>query len=159
MTYLRRFYLINPSLIEFPPKHMLIACIFLASKIEEKTEKGSVLKFDKYNHFFKNDKDVPAFSLLEMDPYGQQAFATLCRELWFKDANYRDGLNRLRYFEIELCKALNFEFMVHNPLSIIHHVRFQFFEYFKDNQTMLKKLKDKKLYGKNFDRAENHAGM
>ena len=29
----------------------------------------------------------------------------------------------MTYYEIELCKALNFQFYVHNPLSVIHHLK------------------------------------
>ena len=38
MTYLRRFYLRNPCIMEYQPEHMLVACIFLAAKVEERSD-------------------------------------------------------------------------------------------------------------------------
>ena len=93
------------------------------------------------------------------------AFITLCRELWFKrppqsktDPNVLyDDLDRLRYLEVELCKTLGFNLMVHNPLSLIHHVRYQLLERFRENHAMLVKLKDPKQYGKFLELSESIA--
>ena len=38
MTFFRRYYMKRPSILEHSPYHMLVVCIFLAAKVEERTD-------------------------------------------------------------------------------------------------------------------------
>lgn len=149
VTYLRRFYLSTPCIMEHNPEHMLVVCLFLAAKVEERSD----ATLAEFWPTILNDKDASAYAELATDPsQPATALVTLCREVWFKrkaDPNVRyDGLDKLRYLEVELCKTLGFDLLVHNPLSIIHHVRYLLLEFYREQPVILQKLKDPKQYGK-----------
>ena len=90
ITFFRRFFFKHNPL-EFNPFHICVICIFLAAKVEEKSD----INLEAYfNANFKNDAEF--FNL---------------------------SLDLLKYYEIQLCKALNFEFLVHSPIICINHVQ------------------------------------
>lgn len=95
LTFFRRFFFTN-SVIEFNPMCMSVVCIFVAAKVEEKDV--------KLEEFFR-------------DHCSEEA----------ADSKYFPGLNieLIKQYEVELCKALNFEFLVHNPLHSIKYLEQQ----------------------------------
>lgn len=134
MTFFRRYYLKNPCILEHSPYHMLVVCIFLAAKVEERTD----INLHGNSLFYKYFYQDPLFAGLYEKPPNQSTLVKLCRDHSYKQPNAighyakSDGFERFRYLEVELCQTLGFNLYVHNPLSVIHHVRFALLEHFKD---------------------------
>ena len=124
MTFFRRYYMKRPSILEHSPYHMLVVCIFLAAKVEERTD----LELQKFFNFFYQEHQ---FEGLHEKPPNQSLLVKLLSTRG-NHAN-SDGLERFRYLEVELCQALGFNLYVHNPLSIIHHVKYELLEHFKND--------------------------
>lgn len=78
--------------LEYNPYIMAVVCIFLAAKNEELKN----IDLDKFlTANFKQDEKFYKFNLTTQ---------------------------LIKHLEIELCKTLNFEFMVHNPINCIKYI-------------------------------------
>ena len=102
-------------MLEFNPFHVLVACIFLAAK----TEKGKGQPIVDFFHQFmssvdEKDQEYYLGLILEKDSLKALVYKICTRSPDFDDFSY------LKALEIEVCRAINFEFFVHNPLTNIH---------------------------------------
>jgi len=96
LTYFRRFFFKNCAL-EFNPMNMCIVCIVVAAKVEEKNI--DVKEFFNV-HFHNEQQDQKTFPRLTFD--------------------------LIKKCEIELCKDLNYELLVHKALSSLTHIEHLF---------------------------------
>lgn len=107
----------------------MVLCILLASK----TERGKLQEMkDFINNFLKkvDQKDIELFQdmfLMEDTPMAKVYHLDLNPSIFDKFAY-------LKALEIEICRSLNFEFFVHNPIQNIHNFQSILYEYFKQNE-------------------------
>jgi hypothetical protein len=45
-----------------------------------------------------------------------------------------DNHQGLRNLEVVICKSLNFQFKIHNSISMINHIKFMLIDYLKNNK-------------------------
>ena len=125
-TYFHRFFLKN-NILEFNPYHISVACIFLAAK----TEKGKIAQLKEFLHQFMskvNEKDQEMYCDIILP-------AELPKSSIYQESqglSHHDELSYFKALEIEVCRALNFEFHVHNPLSNIHFLKNALIDYFNE---------------------------
>lgn len=137
-TYFQRFYF-KKNILEYNPHHVLIVCIFLANKTERaKHQFMRDFRHQIMSNMNENDKVEYCDLVLHRDTWKDAFYHIVNRPknsaefAKFKNSDDHE-LAYMKDLEIEVCRAINFEFLVHHPLTNIQFMKNLLIEHFRQN--------------------------
>ena len=117
-------------MLEYNPYHTLVICIYLANK----TERGKSQHIVNFVMTFMQKVDIKYQDLYQDMLLKWENVSCQIYQLDKHPAQPFDEYAYLKNLEIEICRALNFEFLVHNPLHYIGFMQDALHNYFRENE-------------------------